>query len=105
MLHFKFENKELELWKPKSRPLIKTQIYSFDNEVNQTKPHCIIYSMIFFLQRCNTNSWFSSILGHLRPSRELLEYYRKKIAEYDDEHEQLVSKLEEYRVAYEEQVV
>jgi len=42
-------------------------------------------------------------LGHLRPSRELLEYYRKKIAEYDDEHEQLVSKLEEYRVAYEEQ--
>ncbi|CAL1542850.1 unnamed protein product [Lymnaea stagnalis] len=42
-------------------------------------------------------------LGHLRPSRELLEYYRKKIAEYDDEHDQLVSKLEEYRVAYEEQ--
>ncbi|XP_059161449.1 coiled-coil domain-containing protein 77-like isoform X2 [Physella acuta] len=42
-------------------------------------------------------------LGHLRPSRELLEYYRKKIAEYDDEHEQLVKKLEEYRVAYEEQ--
>ena len=43
-------------------------------------------------------------LGHLRPSRELLEYYRKKIAEYDDEHEQLVSKLDEYRVTYEEQV-
>ncbi|XP_012946960.1 coiled-coil domain-containing protein 77 [Aplysia californica] len=42
-------------------------------------------------------------LGHLRPSRELLEYYRKKIAEYDDEHDQLVCKLEEYRVAYEEQ--
>ena len=42
--------------------------------------------------------------GHLRPSRELLEYYRKKIAEYDDEHDQLVCKLEEYRVAYEEQV-
>ncbi|KAK3776770.1 hypothetical protein RRG08_058520 [Elysia crispata] len=42
-------------------------------------------------------------LGHLRPSRELLEYYRKKIAEYDDEHDQLVCKLEEYKVAYEEQ--
>ena len=27
-------------------------------------------------------------LGHLRPSRELLEYYRRKIAEYDDEHEE-----------------
>ncbi|KAK7101927.1 coiled-coil domain-containing protein 77-like [Littorina saxatilis] len=42
-------------------------------------------------------------LGHLRPSRELLEYYRKKIAEYDDEHDELVSKLEEYKVTYEEQ--
>lgn len=42
-------------------------------------------------------------LGYLRPSRELLEYYRKKIAEYDEEHESLVSKLEEYRVTYEEQ--
>lgn len=42
--------------------------------------------------------------GYLRPSRELLEYYRKKIAEYDDEHDELVSKLEEYKVTYEEQV-
>ncbi|ESP04557.1 hypothetical protein LOTGIDRAFT_198558 [Lottia gigantea] len=42
-------------------------------------------------------------LGQLRPSRELLEYYRKKIAEYDDEHDQLVCKLEEYRVTYEDQ--
>ncbi|PVD24756.1 hypothetical protein C0Q70_15242 [Pomacea canaliculata] len=42
-------------------------------------------------------------LGCLRPSRELLEYYRKKIAEYDDEHDELVSKLEEYKVTYEEQ--
>nr|KAG5711308.1 hypothetical protein BaRGS_006005 [Batillaria attramentaria] len=42
-------------------------------------------------------------LGYLRPSRELLEYYRKKIAEYDDEHDELVSKLEEYKVTYEEQ--
>lgn len=42
-------------------------------------------------------------LGHLRPSRELLEYYRKKIAEYDEEHESVVSKLDEYKVTYEEQ--
>ena len=46
----------------------------------------------------------SAQIGKLRPSRELLEYYRKKIAEYDDEHDELVSKLEEYRVTYEEQV-
>lgn len=44
------------------------------------------------------------IKGHLRPSRELLEYYRKKIAEYDEEHDHMVSKLEDYRVTYEEQV-
>ncbi|XP_052059485.1 coiled-coil domain-containing protein 77-like [Mytilus californianus] len=42
-------------------------------------------------------------LGHLRPSRELLEYYRKKIAEYDEEHDHMVSKLEEYKITYEEQ--
>lgn len=47
---------------------------------------------------------FKSFLGQLRPSRELLEYYRKKIAEYDEEHDHMVSKLEEYRVTYEEQV-
>ncbi|KAL3853667.1 hypothetical protein ACJMK2_017190 [Sinanodonta woodiana] len=41
-------------------------------------------------------------LGHLRPSRELLEYYRKKIAEYDEEHESMVCKLEEYKCTYEE---
>ncbi|KAJ8302370.1 hypothetical protein KUTeg_021357 [Tegillarca granosa] len=42
-------------------------------------------------------------LGKLRPSRELLEYYRKKIAEYDEEHDQMVSKLEDYKITYEEQ--
>ncbi|EDO34896.1 predicted protein [Nematostella vectensis] len=42
-------------------------------------------------------------LGHLRPSKELLEYYRKKIAEYDGEHEQMVHKLERYKCTYEEQ--
>lgn len=43
-------------------------------------------------------------LGHLKPSRELLEYYRKKIAEYDGEHEAVTRKLEEYKCTYEEQV-
>lgn len=43
-------------------------------------------------------------LAYLRPSRELLEYYRKKIAEFDEEHEELTKKLEQYKSTYEEQV-
>ena len=43
-------------------------------------------------------------LGHLKPSRELLEYYRRKIAEYDGEYEEMVRKLELYKCTYEEQV-
>lgn len=73
---------------------------------------CLKLSALCFYKRyLNMNTYKISllkkmyILGHLRPSRELLEYYRKKIAEYDDEHDQLVKKLEEYRVAYEEQVL
>ncbi|XP_078529833.1 coiled-coil domain-containing protein 77 [Lissotriton helveticus] len=42
-------------------------------------------------------------LAYLRPSRELLEYYRKKIAEFDEEHEDLVKRLEKYKSTYEEQ--
>ena len=42
-------------------------------------------------------------LGHLRPSRELLEYYRKKVAQFDTEHEELLKKLEKYRASYEDQ--
>lgn len=44
------------------------------------------------------------ISGHLRPSRELLEYYRQKIAEYDGEYERLLRKLEKYKCTYEEVV-
>lgn len=44
-------------------------------------------------------------LGHLKPSRELLEYYRRKIAEYDGEYEEMVRKLELYKCTYEEQVL
>ena len=42
--------------------------------------------------------------AYLRPSRELLEYYRKKIAEFDDEHESMLQRLEHYKMTYEEQV-
>lgn len=40
-------------------------------------------------------------LGQLRPSRELLEYYRQKISEYDGEYEKLLKKLEKYKCTYE----
>ncbi|MEE6478094.1 hypothetical protein FKM82_011732 [Ascaphus truei] len=42
-------------------------------------------------------------LAFLRPSRELLEYYRRKIAEFDEEHEDLLKRLEQYKATYEEQ--
>ena len=43
----------------------------------------------------------SERLGQLRPSRELLEYYRQKISEYDGEYEKLLKKLEKYKCTYE----
>ncbi|NXP58277.1 CCD77 protein, partial [Chloropsis cyanopogon] len=42
-------------------------------------------------------------LAHLNPSHELLEYYRKKIADFDEEHEDLVKRLEKYKQTYDEQ--
>ncbi|XP_032379139.1 coiled-coil domain-containing protein 77 isoform X1 [Etheostoma spectabile] len=36
-------------------------------------------------------------LAYLRPSRELLEFYREKIAQFDGEHEELLQMLEKYR--------
>ncbi|NWW22398.1 CCD77 protein, partial [Falcunculus frontatus] len=45
----------------------------------------------------------SERLAHLNPSRELLEYYRKKIADFDEEHEELVKRLEKYKQTYDEQ--
>ncbi|NXU58339.1 CCD77 protein, partial [Turnix velox] len=42
-------------------------------------------------------------LAFLRPSQELLEYYRKKIADFDEEHEDLVKRLERYKESYDEQ--
>ena len=49
------------------------------------------------------NASLSSV-GHLRPSRELLEYYRQKIAEYDGEYDKLLKKLEKYKCTYEQVV-
>ncbi|NXD69787.1 CCD77 protein, partial [Eolophus roseicapillus] len=42
-------------------------------------------------------------LAFLCPSRELLEYYRKTIADFDREHEDLVKRLERYKETYDEQ--
>jgi len=43
-------------------------------------------------------------VAYLRPSRELLEYYRKKIAEYDTDRDDMLHKLDQYKSTYEEQV-
>ncbi|NXF82779.1 CCD77 protein, partial [Sclerurus mexicanus] len=45
----------------------------------------------------------SERLARLHPSRELLEYYRKKIADFDDEQEDLVKRLERYKETYDDQ--
>uniref|UniRef100_UPI0037E9A6F6 coiled-coil domain-containing protein 77 n=1 Tax=Semicossyphus pulcher TaxID=241346 RepID=UPI0037E9A6F6 len=42
-------------------------------------------------------------LAYLRPSRELLEFYREKIAQFDGEHEELLQMLEKYRGITEDQ--
>ncbi|XP_014725476.1 PREDICTED: coiled-coil domain-containing protein 77 [Sturnus vulgaris] len=45
----------------------------------------------------------SERLTHLSPSHELLDYYRKKVADFDEEHEELMKRLEKYKQAYDEQ--
>ncbi|NWR58391.1 CCD77 protein, partial [Bucorvus abyssinicus] len=42
-------------------------------------------------------------LAFLRPSWELLEFYRKKFADFDEEHEDLVKRLERYKEICDEQ--
>ncbi|XP_030588071.1 coiled-coil domain-containing protein 77 [Archocentrus centrarchus] len=42
-------------------------------------------------------------LAHLRPSRELLEFYRQKIAQFDSEHLELQQMLEKYKSLTEDQ--
>jgi coiled-coil domain-containing protein 77 len=43
-------------------------------------------------------------LKQLKPSSELLNFYRQKIAEFDGEHVDMLSKLERYKLTFEEQV-
>ncbi|XP_023666230.1 coiled-coil domain-containing protein 77 isoform X3 [Paramormyrops kingsleyae] len=45
----------------------------------------------------------SERLAHLRPSRELLEFYRQKVAQFDSEHEDLLQMLEKHRSTTEDQ--
>ncbi|NXU43718.1 CCD77 protein, partial [Drymodes brunneopygia] len=45
----------------------------------------------------------SERLAHLNPSHDLLDYYRKKIADFDEEHEELMKRLEKYKQTYDEQ--
>lgn len=42
-------------------------------------------------------------LAQLRPSRELLEYYRKKVADFDEENDHLQKTLDQYKSTYEDQ--
>ncbi|KAJ8386894.1 hypothetical protein AAFF_G00164910 [Aldrovandia affinis] len=42
-------------------------------------------------------------LAFLRPSRELLEFYRQKVAQFDGEHVELLQMLEKYKAASENQ--
>lgn len=44
-------------------------------------------------------------LGYIRPSQELLDYYRSKISEYDSEYENLIKRLDKYKNAYEQMVI
>lgn len=64
-------------------------------------------TVVFKMAECEVFSPLPTVnqrLGHLKPSRELLEFYRKKIAEYDGEHEDMNRKLLQYKCTYEEQV-
>ncbi|KAG9280894.1 coiled-coil domain-containing protein 77 [Astyanax mexicanus] len=45
----------------------------------------------------------SERLAYLRPSRELLEFYRQKVAQFDEEHDDLLQLLEKYRSTTEDQ--
>lgn len=43
-------------------------------------------------------------LAQLRPSKELLDYYRKKVTEYDKEHKEMFTKLDSFKCAFQDQV-
>lgn len=46
----------------------------------------------------------SERLAYLRPSRELLEFYRQKLAQFDAEHDDLLQLLEKCKSTAEDQV-
>mgnify|MGYP002474398300 FL=1 len=54
------------------------------------------------LRSINFIVFFRLYLGYLRPSRELLEFYRRKIAQYDNERDDLMQKLDRCKLAFEE---
>lgn len=43
------------------------------------------------------------LVGYLRPSRELIEYYRKKIGEYDIEREEIFKRIESIKLTMDDQ--
>lgn len=45
----------------------------------------------------------SERIAQLRPSRELLEYYRKKVSDFDEENNELQKTLDKYKLTCEEQ--
>ncbi|NXP18131.1 CCD77 protein, partial [Scytalopus superciliaris] len=45
----------------------------------------------------------SERLARLHPSRELLEYYRRRIADFDEEQEDLAKRLERYKATHDDQ--
>ena len=42
-------------------------------------------------------------LANLRPSKDLLDYYRMKISQYDNEFEKLAGKLDTFKAGFEDQ--
>ena len=83
---------------------------------NTLSPLCILYLNVrcVYPHRTNTRTPgretdsplppIHERLGYLRPSRELLEYYRKKVAQFDGEHEELLQMLEKYKGITDDQV-
>lgn len=59
---------------------------------------------ILHLSISSVSTTLPACTGYLRPSRELLEYYRKKISEYDGEYDKLLQKLDKYKCTYEQVV-
>ena len=80
-----------------------TIISLFEQKYNFIK---LVFNLIMSDSENDYNSPLPPVherLGQLRPSRELLEYYRKKVAEFDNEHDDMLKKLQKYKASYEDQ--